>query len=315
MAQARPFQNPMTRPSPQRVGNVSPKAQYQQMVRDAAAKYRIPEALLSAVIQVESGWNPKAVSPKGAQGLMQLMPATAQAYGVTDPLDPQQNIFAGAQHLSTLLTKYGGNSVLALAAYNAGEGAVDKVQGVPNFPETVAYVKKVGDVINAPERPQPTSANLPGNPMTRPRPAVPAPSTPVDRFPTTASMGVPGGNAVVPGLGQISNKAMEDMLDQIAQENVGAQDVDMSRQFTELQPGPYGSFAGGGAMGGESSIASAFDRPDEYKSISGGPSVANFYSGGSFPQPSGGLGWLSRLFGGTYKGGRTFGDESGVSER
>lgn len=99
--------------------------------------------LIKAVAMVESGFNPKAVSPKGAQGLMQLMPATAEQYGVADPLDPHESLAAGSRHLRDLLERYNGNVPLALAAYNAGTGAVQRYGGVPRYQETMDYVRKV----------------------------------------------------------------------------------------------------------------------------------------------------------------------------
>ena len=101
------------------------------------------EKLVRAVIETESNWNPKAYSHKGAGGLMQLIPTTAQRYGAYDVFDPQQNIDAGVRYLRTLLERYHGNLDLALAAYNAGEGAVDRAHGVPSFRETRDYVQKV----------------------------------------------------------------------------------------------------------------------------------------------------------------------------
>ena len=96
-----------------------------------------------AVVGVESGFRPEAVSPKGAQGLMQLMPGTSRELGVADPLDPEQNLDGGVRHLGALLTLYDGDLTRALAAYNAGQGAVARHDGVPPYRETQAYVKKV----------------------------------------------------------------------------------------------------------------------------------------------------------------------------
>src|SRR5271165_4959537 len=94
--------------------------QIQSLVDSTAAKYNLPPSLLQSVVRVESSYNPNAVSPAGAQGLTQLMPATAASLGVSDPFDPVQNLDGGAKYLSQLLTQYGGDVSLALAAYNAG---------------------------------------------------------------------------------------------------------------------------------------------------------------------------------------------------
>jgi Transglycosylase SLT domain len=115
----------------------------EKLVREAAERHRMDPALVRAVIETESNWNPRAFSHKGAGGLMQLIPTTAQRYGAYDVFDPQQNIDAGVKYLRTLLERYNGNLDLALAAYNAGEGAVDRAHGVPGFRETREYVQKV----------------------------------------------------------------------------------------------------------------------------------------------------------------------------
>jgi soluble lytic murein transglycosylase-like protein len=115
----------------------------EKLVREAADRHRVDPALVRAVIETESNWNPRAYSRKGAGGLMQLIPTTAQRYGAYDLFNPQQNIDAGVQHLKRLLERYNGNLDLALAAYNAGEGAVDRAQGIPPFRETRDYVQKV----------------------------------------------------------------------------------------------------------------------------------------------------------------------------
>jgi soluble lytic murein transglycosylase-like protein len=113
------------------------------LVREAAERHHIDPALVRAVIETESGWNPTAKSPKGALGLMQLIPTTAVRFGVNDAFSPQQNVDAGVRYLKTLLQRYNGNLDLALAAYNAGEGAVDRAHGIPAFRETRDYVQKV----------------------------------------------------------------------------------------------------------------------------------------------------------------------------
>jgi soluble lytic murein transglycosylase-like protein len=115
-----------------------------EMVRDAARRSGLPPEFVESVAQVESGFRPGAISPKGALGVMQLMPATAKTLGA-DPYDTAQNIDAGTRLLRELLLKYDGDVIKALAAYNAGEGAVDKYQGMPPYNETRWYVKKVID--------------------------------------------------------------------------------------------------------------------------------------------------------------------------
>lgn len=114
-----------------------------EVARIAAVRNGVPPGLVDAVIQAESSYNPKAVSPRGAKGLMQLMPETAHVFGVEDPFNPKENIDAGVGLLKRLLGKYGGDYKKALAAYNAGEGAVDKNGGVPPYDETREYVNKV----------------------------------------------------------------------------------------------------------------------------------------------------------------------------
>jgi len=113
------------------------------LIQSTASKYSLDPNLLNAVVQQESSGNPNAQSPAGAQGLMQLMPATAAQFGVTDPFDPAQNLDAGANYLSTLLTQYNGDTSLALAAYNAGPGNVSKYNGIPPFQETQNYVSSI----------------------------------------------------------------------------------------------------------------------------------------------------------------------------
>lgn len=119
------------------------KNAFDQLIRQAAQQHGVSEGLIKAVMHTESGFNIKARSPVGAQGLMQLMPATARRFNVSNAYDPQQNIFAGAKYLSWLLKRFNGDTRLAIAAYNAGEGNVDKYGGIPPFRETQDYVRRV----------------------------------------------------------------------------------------------------------------------------------------------------------------------------
>jgi soluble lytic murein transglycosylase-like protein len=120
-----------------------PSTIYDPFIEQVARENGVSPALIKSVALVESGFDPHAVSGAGAQGLMQLMPTTAREYGVTDAFDPLANLRAGTRHLSKLLTRYDGDLTLALAAYNAGEGAVQRHNGVPAYAETVDYVRKV----------------------------------------------------------------------------------------------------------------------------------------------------------------------------
>jgi soluble lytic murein transglycosylase-like protein len=118
--------------------------QYDSIIETAALSSSVEANLLRAVIVVESGFNSRAVSKRGAVGLMQLMPATANRFGVSNPYDPRENVHAGAQYLKFLIDRFGQNIRLALAAYNAGEEAVDRNGGqIPPFTETMAYVPRV----------------------------------------------------------------------------------------------------------------------------------------------------------------------------
>jgi hypothetical protein len=139
----------------------------ESLVREAAERHSVDPALVRAVIETESNWNPAAVSRKGATGLMQLIPTTAQRFGANNLWDPKQNVDAGVHYLKTLLERYNGNLDLALAAYNAGEGAVDRAHGVPSFRETRSYVHKVQDAYFRPGSGRLENAYTRANPIHR----------------------------------------------------------------------------------------------------------------------------------------------------
>jgi soluble lytic murein transglycosylase-like protein len=118
-------------------------AAFRETIDAAAGKYGVDPALVRAVIHAESAFRPDAVSKKGAQGLMQLMPGTARELGVVDAMSPEQNIHGGVRYLASLLARSGGNTTLATAAYNAGPGAVERFDGIPPYEETQTYVRRV----------------------------------------------------------------------------------------------------------------------------------------------------------------------------
>jgi len=116
---------------------------YRSIIEEASSMYNVEPSLIKAVIKAESAFNPRAVSHKGAQGLMQLMPATADLMRVNDPFDPTDNIFGGTKYLSGLLDRFGNNMELAVAAYNAGPEAVARNNGIPPYQETQTFVRRV----------------------------------------------------------------------------------------------------------------------------------------------------------------------------
>lgn len=119
---------------------------YRDEIAQAARRFGVEEAVVRAIIHAESAFNPGAISRAGAQGLMQLMPATARRFGVANPFDVGQNIRGGVEYLAWLLKRYNGNLTLAAAGYNAGEGAVDRYKGVPPYSETQRYVQRVAQL-------------------------------------------------------------------------------------------------------------------------------------------------------------------------
>jgi soluble lytic murein transglycosylase-like protein len=131
---------------------LEPERAYDDIIAEAAAEYDLDPALIRAVVRAESAFNPMIVSPAGAQGLMQLMPALAEEMGVVDPFDPRQNIMGGAKYLRWLLDHNRGNIPLTLAGYNAGPTIVAKYRKVPPFRETQNYVKKITGFIKDAQR-------------------------------------------------------------------------------------------------------------------------------------------------------------------
>ncbi|MEN6327271.1 MAG: lytic transglycosylase domain-containing protein [Syntrophomonas sp.] len=128
---------------PAATDNAAPARPFSEIIKEASKTYGVDEKVISAVIKQESSFNPKAVSACGAMGLMQLMPATAKSLGVTDAFNAEQNIMAGTKYLKQKIDEFHGSVSLALAAYNAGSGAVRKYGGIPPYKETIAYVNKI----------------------------------------------------------------------------------------------------------------------------------------------------------------------------
>ncbi len=141
-----PYPEPEVKAPAAAVEPPAPAGPYSEIIDRVSAEQHVPARLVRAVIQVESAFKPRARSPKGAMGLMQLMPATARQYAVADPYDPASNIEAGIKHLKSLLQRLPVG--LALAAYNAGEAAVQRFNGIPPYPETRNYVSRILAIAN-----------------------------------------------------------------------------------------------------------------------------------------------------------------------
>jgi Transglycosylase SLT domain len=142
-----------------------------ELIREAATAYGLDPALVRAVVWVESRYNPYAVSPRGARGLMQLTSVTAREVGVTNVFDPRQNVFGGVKYLSRLIKRHDGDVALALASYNAGPSAVRRFGGVPPFTETTEYLSRIRRRFR--HLPRPQTAALDGRPEAVPSPAPP----------------------------------------------------------------------------------------------------------------------------------------------
>lgn len=137
--------SPSTTRKPANRGTKDPDryARYNNLITEAAQVYQLPDSFIRAVMRVESNFNPTVVSRAGAMGLMQLMPKTARSMGVSDPFDVRQNVLGGARYLRILANRFKGDLILTVAAYNAGEAAVEKYEGIPPYQETQRYVRRV----------------------------------------------------------------------------------------------------------------------------------------------------------------------------
>jgi len=135
--------------------NTQMDGEYDHIISDKSYKYNIEPAIIKAVITAESNWDPRAISHKGAIGLMQLMPTTAEDMQVINPFDPEENIEGGTRYLRYLLNRFNGDLNVALAAYNAGPARVERTGGVPAIPETIQYIKKVNRIYNGKSQTKP----------------------------------------------------------------------------------------------------------------------------------------------------------------
>ena len=154
------------RPNPAAASN-HPTEEIDQLVNQTANRHQVDPDLVRAIVRVESDYDPKAVSSKGAMGLMQLIPATARRFGVENPFDPKQNLEGGVNYLRYLLDLFDGDLALSLAAYNAGEHSVQRYGGIPAIPETQDYVRKVTNLY------QPGDATVPARTKSKEPPKVP----------------------------------------------------------------------------------------------------------------------------------------------
>ena len=180
---------------------------FDDTIRRHAERERVDPRLVKSVMLIESNFNPRAVSRKGARGLMQLMPGTAQRYGVRDSFDPHENIRGGTAYLSDLLGMFGGDLIRTLAAYNAGEGAVQRYQGVPPYPETQEYVRRAMLVYGGSGADAALSGGFKGMPTASARraPAAPVKLQRADGALLISNLGdLPAKGRTVPVLGRVA---------------------------------------------------------------------------------------------------------------